>query len=170
MATTHSLPGVYQKLGVRPVIHAAGTTTRYGGSLMRPETLAAMHEAAQVFVNIDELNAAAGSAIARLLGVEAAFVTSGAAAGLVLQAAACIAGDDPANIVRLPDSTGMKNEIIIQRAHRFQYDQAFRLAGAVLVEVRFGNETVLRPGFMELFREAERRVQARYPRLRAEAR
>jgi L-seryl-tRNA(Ser) seleniumtransferase len=142
MATTHSIPGVYQKLGVRPIIHAAGTTTRYGGSLMRPETFAAMHEAAQAFVNIDELNAAAGIAIARMLEAEAAFVTAGAAAGLVLQAAACIAGDDPAKIVRLPDSTGMKNEIIIQRAHRFQYDQAFRLAGAVLVEVGLARRTL----------------------------
>jgi L-seryl-tRNA(Ser) seleniumtransferase len=101
-----------------------------------------MHEAAQAFVNIDELNAAAGIAIARMLEAEAAFVTAGAAAGLVLQAAACIAGDDPAKIVRLPDSTGMKNEIIIQRAHRFQYDQAFRLAGAVLVEVGLARRTL----------------------------
>jgi L-seryl-tRNA(Ser) seleniumtransferase len=109
---------------------------------MRPEVIDAMREASQAFVNIDELNAAAGAAIARMLGAEAALVTGGAASGLVLQAAACIAGDDPANIARLPDSTRMKHEIVIQRAHRFQYDQAFRLAGATLVEIGLGRRTL----------------------------
>jgi len=141
MPTGKPIPSVYQKLGVRPVIHGAGTTTRYGGSLMRPETIAAMHEASQAFVNIDELNEAAGTAIARMLGAEAAFVTGGAAAGLVLQAAACMTGDDPANVARLPDTTGMKNEFIIQRSHRFMYDQAFRVAGGVLVEIGIGRRT-----------------------------
>src|SRR5438309_5552629 len=135
------IPGVYQKLGVRPIIHGAGTTTRYGGSLMRPETIEAMREAARAFVNIDELNDAAGIAIARMLGAEAAFVTGGAAAGLVLQAAACMTGDDTAKAARLPDTTGMKNEFIIQRAHRFMYDQAFRVAGGILVEIGIGRRT-----------------------------
>jgi len=80
------------------VIHASGTTTRYGGSRMRPETIEAMRVAAQALVNIDELNETAGGAIARMLGAEAALVTAGSAAGLVLQAAACIAGDDLARI------------------------------------------------------------------------
>ena len=66
------------------VIHASGTTTRYGGSLLRPEALEAMREASQALVNIDELNAAAGAAIARMLGAEAAFVTAGASSGLDL--------------------------------------------------------------------------------------
>ena len=74
MPNAKPIPGVYQKLGVRPIIHGAGTTTRYGGSLMRPETIEAMREAARAFVNIDELNEAAGAAIARMLGAEAAFV------------------------------------------------------------------------------------------------
>lgn len=141
MPSSKSVPKVYEKLGVRPIIHASGTTTRYGGSLMRPETIEAMREASQAFVNIDELNEAAGDAIARMLGAEAACVTGGAAAGLVLQAAACIAGDDPARIARLPDSTGMKNEIIIQRMHRFQYDQAYRIAGAKLIEIGLARRT-----------------------------
>ncbi|MGQ4807313.1 D-glucosaminate-6-phosphate ammonia lyase [Candidatus Entotheonellaceae bacterium PAL068K] len=135
------IPGVYQKLGVKPIIHGAGTTTRYGGSLMRPETIEAMREASQAFVNVDELNEAAGEAIARLLGAEAALVTAGAASGLVLQAAACIAGDDPAKIAQLPDSTGMKNELIIQCAHRFMYDQMFRVAGGVMIEIGHGRRT-----------------------------
>jgi D-glucosaminate-6-phosphate ammonia-lyase len=136
-----TVPAIYQRLGVRPVIHASGTTTRYGGSLLRPEALEAMREAAQALVNIDELNAAAGAAIARMLGAEAALVTAGASAGLILQAAACIAGDDPAKIVRLPDTRGMRNEVVIQRAHRFAYDQAYRVAGAALVEIGLARRT-----------------------------
>jgi D-glucosaminate-6-phosphate ammonia-lyase len=142
MPTARPVPDVYQKLGVKPIIHGAGTTTRYSGSLLRPQVLEAMREASQVYVNIDELNDAAGEAIARLIGAEAALVTGGAAAGLVLQAAACIAGDDPARITRLPDTTGMKNELIIQRTHRFMYDQALRIAGGVLVEIGLGRRTM----------------------------
>src|SRR5919204_2625250 len=122
------VPAIYRRLGVRPIIHGCGTTTRYGGSILRPEALEAMREASTRLVNIDELNAAAGAAIARMLGAEAAFVTGGASAGLVLQAAACMTGDDAAKVARLPDTTGMKREFIIQRAHRFMYDQAFRVA------------------------------------------
>jgi L-seryl-tRNA(Ser) seleniumtransferase len=142
MPTARPVLKVYQKLGVTPIIHGAGTTTRYGGSLMRPETIAAMREASQAFVNIDELNEAAGAVIADWLGAEAALVTGGAAAGLVLQAAACMTGTDAAKVARLPDTTGMKNEFIIQRVHRFQYDQAFRLAGGVLVDIGLGRRTL----------------------------
>jgi len=137
-----SVPSVYAKLGVRPVIHGSGTTTRYGGSLMRPETIDAMREAAQALVNIDELNEAAGAAIARMLGAEAALVTAGSAAGLVLQAAACITGDDPGRIARLPDVAGLRHEFVIQRAHRFSYDQSFRVPGGVLVEIGLARRTV----------------------------
>ena len=142
MPVKKHVPDVFQQLGVVPVIHGAGTTTRYGGSLMRPETIEAMQEASKVLVNIDELNEAAGEAIAKMLSAEAALVTGGAAAGLVLQAAACIAGEDPAKIVRLPDSTGMRNELIIQRAHRFMYDQAYRLVGGKLIEIGLGRRTL----------------------------
>ncbi|MFI5312308.1 MAG: aminotransferase class V-fold PLP-dependent enzyme [Gemmatimonadales bacterium] len=135
------IPAVYQRLGVRPIIHAAGTTTRYGGSRLRPEAFDAMREASQTLVNLDELNEAAGVAVARMLGAEAAFVTAGASSGLILQAAACIAGDDPSKITRLPDSRGMRNEIVIQRAHRFAYDQAYRVGGGVLVEIGLARRT-----------------------------
>jgi len=134
-------PAIYRRLGVRPVIHGSGTTTRYGGSLLRPEVLETMREASQALVNLDELNEAAGAAIARMLGAQAAFVTAGASAGLILQAAACIAGADPAKITRLPDTRGMRNEIVIQRAHRFAYDQAYRVAGGVLVEIGLARRT-----------------------------
>jgi L-seryl-tRNA(Ser) seleniumtransferase len=133
--------GIYDRLGVKRVIHGSGTTTRYGGSMLRPEVLETMREASKQLVNIDELNAAAGAAIARMIGAEAAFVSAGASAGLILQAAAVIAGDDPAKITRLPDTTGMKNELVIQRAHRFAYDQAYRVAGGVLVEIGLARRT-----------------------------
>jgi D-glucosaminate-6-phosphate ammonia-lyase len=135
------VPEVYRRLGVRPVIHGAGTTTRYGGSRLRPEVLDAMRQASLALVNLDELNEAAGAAIAGMVGAEAALVTAGASAGLILQAAACIAGDDPAKITRLPDTRGMRNEIVIQRAHRFAYDQAYRIAGGLLVEIGLARRT-----------------------------
>jgi L-seryl-tRNA(Ser) seleniumtransferase len=141
VSASKPVPAIYRRLGVRPVIHASGTTTRYGGSMLRPEALEAMREASQALVNMDELNEAAGVAIARILGAEAAFVTAGASAGLMLQAAACIVGDDPARITRLPDTRGMRSEIVIQRAHRFAYDQAYRVAGATLVEIGLARRT-----------------------------
>ena len=142
MTPERTVPDVYARLGVRPVIHGAGTTTRYGGSLMRPETIEAMREASHVLVNIDELNEAAGAAIARMLGAEGALVTAGSTAGLVLQAAACITGVDPARIARLPDVRGLRHEFVIQRAHRFSYDQAYRVPGGVLVEIGLGRRTM----------------------------
>src|SRR2546429_9186873 len=96
------IPEVYRKLGVRPVIHGSGTTTRYGGSRLRPEALESMRQASTALVNIDELNEAAGAAIARMLGAEAAFVPAAARSGLIFQAAAGIAGDDPAKITPRP--------------------------------------------------------------------
>jgi len=126
---------VYRRLGVRPVINARGMNTMASGSLMPKPVLEAMAEAATAFVDMAELNARAGEHIARLVGVEAAHVTSGSAAGLLLAAAACIAGTDPERIERLPDTTGMPNELVIQRCDRIHYDQALRTAGGRLVEV-----------------------------------
>jgi L-seryl-tRNA(Ser) seleniumtransferase len=100
--------------------------------------LEVMAEAAGVLVDMAELNEKAGEVIARLTGAEAGFVCSGAAGGLVLQAAACIAGNDPVKMYRLPDATGMKNEVIIQNMHRFHYDQAYRAAGGKLVGIGHG--------------------------------
>ena len=125
----------YRRIGVTPIINATGSVTRLGGTRTRPEVLAQMAGAARVMVNIDELNERAGAEIARLTGAEAGLVTNGAAGGLLLQAAACIAGSDPVRMQRLPDSAGMRNEIIIQTMHRFPYDQAYRAAGARLVEI-----------------------------------
>jgi D-glucosaminate-6-phosphate ammonia-lyase len=131
---------VYTRLGVKPIINAAGSITRLGGTRTRPEVLDVMADAASVLVELGELNEKAGEAIARLTGAEAGFVCSGAAGGLVLQAAACIAGKDPVKMHRLPDSQGMKNEIIIQNMHRFHYDQDYRMAGGKLVEIGHSKE------------------------------
>ena len=125
----------YQRLGVTQIINAAGSVTKYGGTRTRPEVLEVMSGAARIMVNVEELNRKAGEEIARLTGAEAGFVCGGAAGGLVLQAAACIAGKDPVKMRQLPDTTGMKDEIIIQNMHRFPYEQAYRAGGAKLVEI-----------------------------------
>ena len=138
---------VYERLGVTPIINAAGSITRLGGSRTRPETLKLMSQAARVMVNIDDLNRAAGKELARLTGAEAGFVCSGAAGGLVLQAAAVIAGDDPVKMRQLPNTDGLKNEIAIHTMHRFPYDQAYRAAGARLVE--FGDYLFTHPWQLE---------------------
>lgn len=130
--------GIYGAMGVKRVISASGSTTAYGGSKIRPEILDIMNQAGGMMVNIDELNRAASRVIADATGAEAGFVSSGAAGGLVLQAAAVIAGSDPAKMSRLPDSSGMKNEIIIHKAHRFPYDQCYISAGAKFVEIGDG--------------------------------
>ncbi|MCI0441140.1 MAG: aminotransferase class V-fold PLP-dependent enzyme, partial [Chloroflexi bacterium] len=114
------------------------STTAYGGSKLRPEVMDAMNKAAGVMVNIDELNRAAGKILAGYTGAEAGFVCSGSAGGLVLQAAAVVAGADPARMAQLPDATGLKSEIIIHKSHRFAYDQCYRSVGATFVEIGDG--------------------------------
>lgn len=126
---------VYDRIGVRPIINAIGTQTTLGGSIMEPETAAAMAEASQTMVVIEDLNAAAGQIIAEHTGAEAGLVTSGAAAGLVLQAAAVIARDDPEKIDFLPSSTGSRNQILVKRMHDNAFTQAWRQGGADLVWV-----------------------------------
>ena len=138
---------LYQRLGVAPIINAAGSITRLGGTRTRPETLELMEKAARVMVNIDDLNRAAGREVALLVGAEAGLVCSGAAGGLLLQAAACITGDDPVKMRQLPDTDGLRNEIIIHTMHRFPYDQAYRAAGAKMVE--FGDYLYAHPWQLE---------------------
>lgn len=129
---------IYRSLGVKPVITASGSTTLYGGSKLRPEVLDAMEKTSRTMVNMDELNVAAGKVIAEVTGAEAGLVTSGSAGGLVLQAAAVMAGNDPAKMVRLPNSDGMKNEIIMHRSQRFPYDQCYTATGATIVDIGDG--------------------------------
>jgi uncharacterized pyridoxal phosphate-dependent enzyme len=127
--------GVYERLGVRTRINAKGVYTYLSGSLLPPEVAQAMEEASRHFVFLEELQRAAGERIARLLGVEAACVTSGAAGAIVLGTAACVAGKDSEKIARLPDVNGMKNEVIVQKAHRNPFHHAIRNVGVRLVEI-----------------------------------
>jgi L-seryl-tRNA(Ser) seleniumtransferase len=123
------------ELNVRPFINAAGTYTTHSGSLMRPEVMEAINYASQYFVEVEELHDAVGKRIATLVGSEAAMVTAGAASALTLGTAGIVTGTDRAKINQVPDLTGMKNEIIIQKSHRFPYDHAIRNTGVKLVEV-----------------------------------
>lgn len=134
-------PTIYEQIGVPSIINGRGATTAVGGSLMWPEVIEAMAQASQAFVEIDLLNRKVGEKIAEVMGTEAGYVTSGSAAGMALAAAACIAGRDAEKIRRLPDSQGMRNEIIIHRSHRLNYDQMYRAGGARLVEIGLPSET-----------------------------
>jgi uncharacterized pyridoxal phosphate-dependent enzyme len=127
--------GIYEDLGIEPIINAGGTLTTLGGSLMLPEVVEAMAQASRAFVPMHELHLAAGRRIAEWTGVEAAHVCAGAAAGIALMAAACMAGADADRIRQLPDTTGIKSRFVVQRNHRHGYDQALRVAGGTLVEI-----------------------------------
>ena len=137
-AHLHSV--LYARLGVKTFINAYGTLTTLSGTLMWPEVSKAMEEASKQFVQIHDLQAQVGRRLAELTGAEAAFVTAGASAALCLATCAVTAGDDPKKIDRLPDLTGMKSEIIIQKAHRNSYDHAFRMVGVTLVEVETADD------------------------------
>ena len=130
----------FSELGVRPVINAAGTYTYLTGSLMPPAVIRAWEYAAQEFVRLDELHDAAGQRIASLIGAEAAMVTAGAASALTLGTAACMTGTREEFIGALPDTTGMRDEVIIQKSHRFDYDHAVRNCGIRLVEIETREE------------------------------
>ncbi len=136
----HLHSALYARLGVKTFINAYGTLTTLSGTLMWPEVSKAMEEASKQFVQIHDLQAQVGRRLAELTGAEAAFVTAGASAALCLATCAVTAGDDPMKIDRLPDLTGMKSEIIIQKAHRNSYDHAFRMVGVTLVEVETADD------------------------------
>lgn len=128
--------GMYEQLGVRRVINADATLTRLGGSLMPSDVLDAMREAAGSFVDMYELQQVVGKRIAELTRNEAAYVSTGAAAGVVLATLATMTDGDLPTIARLIETgEAPKNEVIIHRAHRIPYDPAIRLAGARIVEV-----------------------------------
>jgi len=129
-----STKGVYEDLGVRRVINAVGSMTLLGGSMLSPAVLAAMEEANEAFVDMAELLDRSGRAIAEMLGAEAALVTSGCFAALAQGAAAIMTGADAGRIARLPDTTGLKNEFLIQKSTRYHYDRAPTVAGGKLVE------------------------------------
>src|SRR2546429_6235041 len=126
----------YQKLGVTPFINAAGTYTILSASIMPEEVQAAVAWAAQKPVHLMELHKAAGEYLARRLRCEGAIVTSGAAAAITLATAACITRGNKTAIANIPtDMQGLKNEGIVQNAHRYDYDHMPRDCGARLIDV-----------------------------------
>jgi L-seryl-tRNA(Ser) seleniumtransferase len=134
-ATGSSATGeVYRRLGVRPFINARGTWTYLSGSLELPEVRRAMDDAARHFVDMFELQQAAGRKLAELSGAESGMVTSGAAGAMAAATAGCMAGTDPDKVWQLPDTAGMKNEVVMLGG-RSAFDSAIRLAGARLVLV-----------------------------------
>ena len=132
---TESNANPYLALGVRPFINCCSVRTMHGGSLMLPRVRAAMDAASRQFVNLDELMEAAGKRLAELTGAEWGIVTCGSAAAVALASAACVAGNDPVRMLRLPFTDGWVNRVILPKNQRFAYDQAIRMVGAHIVEI-----------------------------------
>ena len=143
---TEQLTGlaITDSLGITPLINAGGPNTKHSGSRPRLESIEAMEAMSEVFIQMDELLLAAGERIAELTGNEAATVTSGASGGLVVQAAAAMAKDDPVRISQLPITDDIPNELIIQRSHRFIYDHLYLGPGSKFVEVGQPDQSVER--------------------------
>jgi L-seryl-tRNA(Ser) seleniumtransferase len=125
----------YLALGVRPFINCASVRTAHSGSLMLPEVRAAVAQASRQYVSLDELMEGASHRIAELTGAELGMVTCGSAAALTLATCACVAGNDPVKMLRLPFTDGWVNRVIMLKNHRFAYDQAIRMVGTHIVEI-----------------------------------
>lgn len=151
----------FKELGVAPMINAAGTYTTFTASLMLPEVMAAIQYASKSFVRLNDLHDAVGKRIAEMLEAESAMVTAGAASALTLGAAACLTGADRKKIQQLPDLSGMKTEVLMQKAHRFGYDRAIRNTGVKIVEFETAEEAERLAGpqtaFMLYFNDATSR-------------
>ena len=133
----------YDELGVTTVINCEGTMTMLGGSILRPELEAVMAMAGRHFVNIPDLEVAAGKRIAEMLKLPdgySALVTSGAAAAIQSGLAGILTGDNETLIRQLPDLTGMKSEVIIQKSHRNPFDHQLRSTGIKLIEIETRND------------------------------
>ena len=129
---------IYSELGISPIINAIGSVTLLGGSTPPQSVLDAMDDANSTYVPLEELEKKAGSYIADMVGAKAVYITSGAGSALTLATAALMAGDNDELITKLPDTSGMKDEILIQARQRYHYERCLTLAGAKLVE--FGNK------------------------------
>lgn len=128
-------PDLFKELGIRPIINARGTMTYLSGSLMLPEVMAAINATSRDFANMYEVEEKIGAKIAEMLQCEAAMVTSGAAAALTVGTAACITGKNQDLIKLLPNLPGPQREVIMQKSHRYVFDQAVRMNGIKIVEV-----------------------------------
>jgi L-seryl-tRNA(Ser) seleniumtransferase len=136
------MSGLLERLNASSIINATGTITLHGGSTIEPAITMAMAVAAQTSFDMADLQGSASEIIAECTGAEAGIVTSGASAGLLLGAAACMAGLDASLMGRLPDTSGMRNEFVVAHSHRNSYDHAVRAAGAVLVEAGVADRVV----------------------------
>ena len=142
-APTQPTESVYKKLGVRTFINAYGTLTTLGGTLMEPEVKRAMDDAAQHFVAIHDLQKRVGVRLAELTGAESGFVTAGASCSICLATCAVTVGGDLAKIKRLPDLTGSKTEIVMQKAHvgaGNPYDHNWRMIGTKVIAAETADE------------------------------
>jgi D-glucosaminate-6-phosphate ammonia-lyase len=128
-------PRLYESIGVRPVINCRGTLTIIGGSQTLPEVKKAMDEASRHYVHIDELMEAVAQRLSVITGAEYGIITAGCAAALAHVTAACMAGSAPERMQMLPDTTGMKNEVLAPRYSRNEYDHAIRMVGAKIIDV-----------------------------------
>src|ERR1700720_2048803 len=126
---------VYTRLGVKTVINCRGTWTYLSGSLEFPEVRQAQLEASEHFVNMLDLQRAVGRRLSELTGAESGIITSGSAGAMAAATAACMAGSDDKYIWQLPDTTGMKHEVVMAGG-RSAFDSAIRLTGAKLVLAR----------------------------------
>jgi uncharacterized pyridoxal phosphate-dependent enzyme len=126
---------LFKELGVTPVINASVTMTFLSGSLMLPEVLEAINSTSHDFANMFELQDKVGAKIAEMLHCEAAMVTSGASCAILLGTAACITGTDAEKIKMIPNLPGPRAEVIMQKSHRYLFDQAITTTGAKIVEV-----------------------------------
>lgn len=134
-------PKIYESIGVDPVINCRGTFTIIGGSLERPEVLAAAKAAAEHFVQYDELAFGVGRRLAEITGAEWGVISSGCAAGLKHVTAACVTGGNPEKLIRIPDLSGMeKTEVIVPRYSRNAYDHAIRNIGVKIITVETAEE------------------------------
>ena len=126
---------IYESIGVRPLINARGTVTIVGATRILPEVQRAMHEAVRHYVHLDELMDGVSRRLSELTGADWGIVTSGASAAVTLGTAACVTGGDPDKLWRVPDLTGMKDEVIIPAYSRTAYDAAARAVGVKMIEV-----------------------------------
>lgn len=132
----------FKENGITPFINAHDTYTIYGGSRMAENTLEAMKEISRHFVDMEQLQRSLGNSLARMTGNEGAYITNGAAGALLLAACVCMAEGSMYKYTRLPQSEGMKNEIIVMRSQRNAYDAAIWASGAVKVEIGDADETL----------------------------
>lgn len=156
---------VYERLGVKPIINGMGTVTVLGGSLMPPEVVQAMDDAARHFIHLPELQKKAGARLAELLKVPGAMVTGGAAASISVGAIACLTRGDKKRLQALPDTGDGVRDVIMQKTHRSGYEHQMELCGAKIVSVETRQELEAaineRTGMMFFLNKAENHGQVK---------